>query len=148
MTNGPISITTITGGDDEESSEWIFRNGSITITLPVDFCQDKDDPKLDLEEVLKELNTDSCYDGRYDFHEEMIEHALNNMIKYATFKALVKHYEDKYPNEFVETSRRSKSRKSNVLAGEVCNNYSGNVRLYHTSDDRQKKFDFNMKEDQ
>jgi len=96
MPKGPISVTTITGGDNSgpriEKNELVLRfplhswgpleDGDITATM--------------LQHVLREWN-----DGRYPFEAEMIANGLSTCLKRAQYEVEAQKAQEEFGHEMV-----------------------------------------------
>jgi hypothetical protein len=93
--NGPIRTVTIDSNTPEPPNNGYY----VTVTLPVWIADIP--PGVTIERVEKLMAFDRWDEGRYPFHEELVQEGLKRMVQYAFRQALNELLHDKYGNESV-----------------------------------------------
>lgn len=126
--DGPISITTITGGEDDQPTG--FVDVRVSIEFPVSLSFPKDGEPLDFDLMAKSLEDDTWRDGREDFPVELIKHGLESLLKKAIFYCLDEKLAEKYGRNTMVTNEEGTSsyNKAYYAAQEALKEYDPFIR--------------------
>ena len=103
-----------------EERKYVKKDFYLNMKVPFSICfykdSDADEALLTDDEAIEMLasylNRDTWSDGRYDFLEEMVEHAIKRMIDGCIYWVLETKFEKISPGKMVSTSPTGKTRKS------------------------------------